>query len=326
MRRLFFISLSAVACLAAHDDWSLNNHFGLYGEFVYMRRAKLHSHTFVDQVIPLSPQNVIVKKRLNTDNLMRLFKYRPGYRLGATYTPNKKRSFDLSYLQVGEWKGRRAARGAGELKFPFDRDTYTHDFVHADRAVGRYHSNFDNWELNYWGHLTPRRADYFSVSGIVGLRFIDLRESFKAAFTRDGQTSDYNIGTKNHLYGAQIGGNLQINPTRLWSWDMTVKGGGLINRAEQKTLLRDEGNTVTLRDFDHRQYRWTYFGAAQIALACQFWRYANAHGGYEMLYLSGVALAPEQISNKTGSVSGKHLDAYGNVLIHGLFAGLTFSF
>ena len=267
-----------------------------------------------------------VKEEIDTDQLVHQFDYRSGYRVGALYMPNKNRSFELSYLEIGEWKASRVENGPHNLSFPFDNSSYTTDFVNAKRAEATYHSRFNNWELNYWRHVTPRRGDYFSVSGIFGFRFIDLRERCLVQFTRGQDMSDYAIHTKNHLYGAQIGGNLQINPTRFWSWDATVKVGGLINRAQQDTFLGDKNNTVVLRDFDHRQYRWTYFGTAQLALAYQLWSHLNMHGGYEMLYLSGVALAPEQIDKHTSPASGKRLDARGNALIHGLFAGITLGF
>jgi hypothetical protein len=65
--------------------------------------------------------------------------------------------------------------------------------------------------------------------------------------------------------------------------------------------------------------------AAQIAFRF-FDDHLNIHGGYQMLFLTGLSLAPEQISGGVGVNAGKKDYTHGNAIIHGLFAGIGVSF
>jgi hypothetical protein len=305
-----------------HDDWSLNNHWNLTADFVYMRRWRVHNRKVVEQTTPgfLTSTTLI-----ETRDLVHRFDFEPGVSVALMFTPSKERSFEATYLDLRRWQDTRVKHGPGNLDFPFQDLSFTHDFVMADRAEAKYRTRVDTAELNYWSHTTPRRADYFSVSGILGLRYAELNEKFALNFTRGSNQSSYDIHTKNHLYGGQIGGNFQINPMRLWSWDFTVKGGAFANRASQKTFLGDFNNTVELRDYKKSEWRLTYIAQAVISLTCQFWSHLNAHVGYQMLYFSDVALAPDQIEKKT-TTTRKKLNVYGQAMIYGLLAGLTLGF
>jgi hypothetical protein len=316
-------SFALTGALSAHDDWSLNNHWNVTLDFVYMRRTEVHDQRIVEKN---TPSFATATTLIEVDDLVRRFDFQPGYSVAMMVTPSKRRSFEAAYLYLPKWQDRRVKHGQSDLSFTFKDMSYTHDFVFADRAEAKYTTRIDTAEANYWYHVTPRRVDYFSVSGILGLRYADLRELFEVQFTRGTNRSDYNIHTKNHLYGGQIGGNLQINPQRFWSWDVTAKIGAFANRATQKTFLGDFNNTLTLRDHEKAEWRLSYIAAAVATLTCQFWRHLNAHIGYQMLYLTDVALAPDQIDKKTKKNSGKRLDAYGQALIYGILAGLGFGF
>jgi hypothetical protein len=56
----------------------------------------------------------------------------------------------------------------------------------------------------------------------------------------------------------------------------------------------------------------------------QPWRFINLHGNYELIYLNGIALAPDQMNKST---STEHrLRSFGQALIHGATLGIAFTF
>jgi hypothetical protein len=188
------------------------------------------------------------------------------------------------------------------------------------------HSRFWDAEVNYWRHFSPRYTDFFSLSGIMGLRYFHLNESFNVSFFRPPDTSDYSTHTENDVFGFQIGLNLQMAPTSRLSWDLTAKIGATVNRAKQRNLLQDLNNTVVLHRFNRQRWQRGLFADMLAQVGYQFKRPFSLHTGYELLILSGLALAPEQITNQTGPNAGKGIDTHGFVFIQGFWLGATFNF
>lgn len=318
-------ALTIFSTLSAHEDWNLTHHWALNTEFVYMRRTLLQNHTIVDRV-PQCFLPCVGTGVLGTKKLMQEFDFEPGFRVGLAYRPRARWSLEGNFLYVGEWDESETKHGNGTLSYPFHDPSFTDDFSAADRAVARYLSRFYSAEANYWGHLTPRRADYFSVSWVLGLRYIHLREKFTLAFTTPPDTSNYNVRTRNLLGGPQIGGCLEWNPTEQITWNFTAKFGGLLDRSQQHTFLGDDNNTRVIRDFTKRKWNPTFLADLAASFNFQITPHFNLHAGYQMIYLAGVALAPEQLSNSSDVVAHHRVTVSGNVLIHGLFTGLIFSF
>ncbi len=303
------------------------HHLRLYGEFVYMRRGNIHDKTLVKNSDkhqnPCKCPNFEV---LDTADLVNRMGFEPGFRVGAIYTENVERSYEANFLYLQSWHAQKEKEGHQTLSFPFTHTGYTHDYHNASAAKAEYSMHFWDTELNFWRHFTPRYVDYFSLSGIAGLRYFHWNEHFELTMHRPPDKSDYAIRTKNNVFGVQLGLNLQINPTEWLSWELMAKVGGVANHAKQKTFLGDEDNTVRLRHFERQKWQISGFVDLSALIAFQFKDRLNLHAGYEMLFLSGLALAPEQISKKTGSDAGKRVYVDGDGMIHGLFAGVMWSF
>jgi hypothetical protein len=332
-------TLTLTAPIFSYEDCM--NHVEILGEFVYLRRARIHSHSIVEDktkrqccttntstnVTTCCPNFEVI----DTKDLVRRFWFEPGFRVGLTWHIDRKDSLEARYTWVADWDAQKTAKGnRNTLFFPFDDASYTNNFFHAYKARAKYNSRLRDAELNYWRHLSPRYVNYFSVSGISGFRYSEIKESFKVKFFKDEngvtQESDYRIHTKNHLYGFQIGGNLQWNPLRELSWEATVKGGLMANDATQKTFLGDFNNTVVLRNFHSHRWNPTWLAEALISVAYNPLCYLNIHAGYQFLYYSGIALAPEQISKRTRHHPGQRVYVNGDPMYHGLFAGIVLSF
>lgn len=321
------ISLLGGSAPLAAEHYKVNHHWDVLGDFVFMRRSKVHNHTLVkDDDKHQSPNPCSDFSVLNTKDLVNDFDFEPGYRVGLTYTPNSRTSLEGNFLWLSEWEGEKKVHGDESLSFPFKDSDYAEDFIDASEAIGKYKNNFWDAELNFWHHFAPRRANYFALSGITGLRYFHWNETFELTMVKPPDRSSYFAHTSNKIYGLQIGLDFQMNPTRWLSWEMFAKVGAMLDQTEAKTLLRDQDNEIELRDFEKKKWQWGEFAdiAAQFAIYATRW--LNFHAGYEVLFFSGLALAPEQLSKKTGTHSGKKDYTHGAAIIHGLYSGLTFSF
>jgi hypothetical protein len=335
-KRYIPLAISCLSCFTGNllaEGYAVCHHFNLYADYLYMKRSKIHSKSIVDDSAkppcnPLCPTcdpcpDFVV---LSTKKLVQNFDFESGYRIGGAYTFNRCFSLEGNYMWLNEWTGSKTRKADRNLKFPFDKSSFAHDFNHASRAHARYTSQIWGTETNLWWHLTARRADYFSVSTLYGLRYFNLKEKFDLDFTRGQNTSSYDIETKNDLAGAQVGLNLQVNPYEFLVWEFTGKIGGFLDYVHSKVFLGDFNNKVTLRNSSQRRYNGSFMADLAASLGFQFASWFNLHIGYQFLYLNGrLALAPEQIDKKPVS-QGRDPYVKGDIYIFGLFAGGIISF
>jgi hypothetical protein len=343
--------------LFAQDDWSKNNHFTIFGEFVFLQRTGLESTSIVlDSNKDISQQTMINSSGnevccnadgvccnpnftvLKTGKLVKCFNFEPGYRVGVSYLFDREAccapyyaSLTLSYMSVQQWQGEKSRYGIDSLSFPFeDLNTFS-DYYGADKAVGKYTSKFDDLEFNYTGYVTPPREDFFSFSGIIGFRYIYLKEFFEAAFSKNiagsYSTSTYKIDTWNNMYGGQLGADLTWNPTCNISWDWVVKLAAFANWARAKTFLGDIDNRVVIRDFELKDWRGALLFDFVFSLTYTIAPHIALKAGYQFLYFfGGVALAPEQIEKKLELCGDECLCSGGTPQIQGGFVGLRIGF
>ncbi len=321
--RFNFLAIGASGLLftipgLAHDC-SIGNTWDLLGEWTMMRRS-------LSQDRILAYNSATTAAALEANQQVSDFKYEPGFRLGVYYRPYESHSYELLFLDCGDWKSHKTVNANLTLSYPFDNTGYTHDYNTASQVQSTYKSQMWTGEFNYWKHVTPRFENYFSFSWLAGLRYMDLSENMDLAYSKPGYLSHYTVATKNRMPGGQVGVDLQYNPQERLSWDVLAKVGFFVDWAEQKTYLGDLNDTVTLRQFTVTKVKVPFFTEASASLAYQLNTHFNIHGGYQMLYVTGVALAPEQFSPKTTSNAGRKVDMSGQAIVHGWFLGLLFGF
>lgn len=316
----FLVLLGACALMgpvhSSHDDWSLNNRFTVYGDFLRMKRTTLN-----DKHIVLGSGH-----HLGTKDVLDRLGYQSGYRLGMFYHSSPGNSFEGSYFHIGEWEATSHITGAANLYAPFTTLNLSSDYYNASLAREEYKSRYDSAELNWWHHFMPRRVNYFAFSTIVGLRYLQLDEDFHLAMTRGSNKSTYVIDADNRLYGGQIGGSIQWNSTDNLSWDLMGKAGAFYNQLGQNTNARDINNTTTLGKFSRSGANTGFLGEASLGVSYQLGRYFNIHLGYQFLYLAGVCLAPRQFTLNDTPTLKRRLSKNGKVMMHGAFAGINIGF
>ena len=326
MRKVILASALCTSIYAADDYWCLNNVVTLQAEYAYLRRTEIRDLCLVEEAtgfVPLGNDDKL-KKVMDTDSLVDRLGFQSGIRVGATFHFGPCSSIEAQYTYVYSWKGKKTVEAAGELQFPFEDLTVVNDYVQADKAEGLYRSRLQNGELNYWGHITPQRVDYFSFSWNLGFRLILLKEKMELLFTKEDNTSPYRIDTRDNLYGAQLGAKLEMNPTSCWTWTFMLKGAMFLNRATNDVLVLDNNATTIFLDYDIKKYTDSYLLEGYGQLAYHPTSSLSIHFGYQGYILTGIALAPNQ--RDVSVVSNPHINRKGQIVIDGLYAGVDIGF
>lgn len=321
-KTLFLLSALTLSLSAKEDNWVLNNSFVFYGDFAYFKREGAHKHKLVIDNSTTLTCNCRFPS-CGTKHLAHQFGFEPGFKVGATYMTHHT-AWDVSYLWLHPWKSECSKSGSGSIIFSVSNPGITTDFDGADRGEAEYHSQFQNGELNFFRYLSARHSDRFYSAWMAGLRYINLRESVDVSFEKGSNRSSYQVHTTNHIPTLQVGADIAWNPTSTLSWDLLLKVGLGFDIGEQNTFLGDINNTVIVRDYEKSGFSFPLVTEAGIILSYQPLSCLNLHVAYQMIYLNGVALAPDQIVKSSNH--GPYYNADGAPLIHGLTAGLGWSF
>jgi len=261
---------------------------------------------------------------LTTTQVMNEFDWEPGLRAAFSYMPNEQRALEVSLSWINDWDGEKTVK-TGSLSYPFDLSFHTTDYASATRVEAHYSSHLWDAEINYWGQYSGRGADYFSFSAILGARGFYLGEHFKTAYTTPPDVSTYWTMTKNRILGVQIGGNLQWNPVRHWSWEITTKGAIMGNWSWADTWLGDVNNAVVLSSTTGSTLSCTYLLDGDLHL---FYHHnkTSISLGYRMLGLWGVALAPNQLRTFENGGHSNRVHDGGHAYYHIISLGFNFLF
>ncbi len=313
------------------EEWQVGN-FNLLTDYVYMQRYHVKNKPLAVNTAKSGCHGDCPSNRvLDTKDLVHGTK--PGMHIALSYLPDVKSAYELGalYLWAMDNSSTRT-RGHGILSVPFSNPSFASSFTDVDRITSRYKSLFYTAELNYIRTFSYTRNNYLALTGIFGFRFADISEKFSLDAFKRGKRSSYDISAANHLAGIQVGFDLQIHPTRRFYWDLLVKGGAALNQITADIFLGNHANKQTLRNYTKQPAQGGMFAEAAAGLGCQLLDWLNMHAGYQMLFFGGLALAPNQISyssnkiNSTSSLSSHHIGTNSYVVIHGMYAGMTFSF
>jgi hypothetical protein len=300
------------------NDWSFQS------ETLFLKRNKPREIVLagLDPGTPGAPQDdfpLMTTHDLTSD-------FESGFRVNAGKRIDDDMTLELSYMRVHGFDGRETVAGPGNIDVPFqfqqfDQVAGTIDFQGAHAVSARYHSNLDSVELNVRRLLLP------STSVLAGFRYVRVREGF-ALFANDLdvgndlQPSPYTIDTWNDLFGAQIGANQRILLTERLSLDFDALAGLFYNSSRQETLWRDEG--VLLRNFSTSGDSAAFVGELRLSGVYNLTENLSFRAGYQLMWIEGLALAPEQIDYTLTPASGSRIRTNGDIFYHGVSLGLEF--
>jgi len=228
------------------------------------------------------------------------------------------RIFEASYFGIYNWHDSHTILGNNNLNLPGDLGLVGNlDFFDADKAVATYDSMVNNAELNYVHSF----AGNPNLAWLIGLRYFELADKFNLTFT-DNQTgsSAYKISTYNNLFGGQIGGRVGHACSK-WSYDLTGKAGVYGNYIHSSQIVQDFSG-FTERNATTTGNQLSFLGELGLNGSYEFSPNWSLRGGYQVYWVEGLALAPNQLDFTDTPTSGTTLNKTGGMFMHGAHAGL----
>ena len=275
----------------------------------------------------------------------------PGVRITIGYALGDWYRLEGSWRGAYSWSDSVSVLGPSNLYSPFsnfgDPDNYLGlgdpaqpqfvptltDQDENFRASIAFSSKMNDAELNLRRRVRMRRGGAVhgrhrgigEASFLVGLRYMNISETFDYETISAVGTNEVAIDTNNDMFGVQIGGLAQILVLdRAWV-DVDIKGVAFFNQASAASAYTSP--TDGPFTYDDEEDRATFMGDLSVTFNYQFARAWTFRVGYNALWLSGVALATENfntdiamLENGPGSVNHS-----GSVAYHGPQIGVVWA-
>ena len=191
-----------------------------------------------------------------------------------------------------------------------------------DILATTYGTDFHSFHLN----LRHRARDCVTLVG--GFRWIELGELLEVRQIEPVSRDLFSVDTDNHLYGFQLGTDLDLLYRSRWSLVATTRAGVFYNRADQVTLapvltgIQGVVDNVSAKD-DHTAFVGELGVEGQYSVTSRI----SLTAGYRLYWLEGVALAPNQLRttdlNAPGSAT---VDTGGSLFLDGATFGVNVTF
>jgi len=192
----------------------------------------------------------------------------------------------------------------GALDFQIDQEL---DPVPGVSLNTDYSSRLNSTEINLRRAASPR------LTWLAGFRWIELHEEFDQDIDVFGTAIDVDTNVDNHLYGGQVGADVNLlRDWCCWSVDAVFKAGAYANYADRDLQVAVNGQPVAGIVTDDSEA--AFVGEIGIVAAYDLGNCWAVRGGYQLLWIDGAALADEQIT--------LDLEMSGDVLYHGALIGL----
>jgi hypothetical protein len=178
----------------------------------------------------------------------------------------------------------------------------------------------------YSAEINLRRRCLGRLDLLAGMRWVELREDFHVIGPNPLSPAPdvrYDTLTGNSMYGFQIGAEAKVfdrcGPLRI---DGFIKAGIYANDGHQETSTRGNlGSVVTAAAGGDNT---SFLGEAGLSALYRLDDHLAVRGGYQVMWIEGVALAPDQLphTDVTSSPATATLDAHGGLFYHGVQVGL----
>ena len=245
------------------------------------------------------------------------FSEQAGIKLSVGHYLDECTSVEAVYFGLQNWKSDGGSRGGNNnLSLPGDIGLALDDFFGADSMQVHYTGHLHNAEINVW-HKTGDAA----VTLMGGFRYINLVEKLNIhSIDSDADQSDYNIGAQNNLVGGQIGAQACMNFGNL-GLSLVGKAGAFNNNARQTTSLFDNNNQFQIRNSSTTGNNFSFVGDLGLNGCVKLCDCLCLKGGYNVMWMTGIARATDQLDFTDTATSGTTLVHDGTVFLHGASLG-----
>jgi hypothetical protein len=252
------------------------------------------------------------------------FDFEPGVRALLRHYLDDCCAVEASYFGIFDWAATEKACGRNSLAIPGDLGLASNDFFEADIMRVDYSADLHNVEVNFVKSCGSCCCDGGRrLSCFVGPRYLGLEEELNIRSTDfDEGTSDYNVRADNDLYGVQIGGRVE-RWTNRFGWEVTGRAGIFGNDVRQSQFVTDFPPPFELRPRTGADGgRVAFVGDLSLSLTYRLTSRCSLRGGYNVMWVEGVALAPDQLDFTLTPTSGSGLNDNGGVFLHGAHVGV----
>jgi hypothetical protein len=234
-----------------------------------------------------------------------------GFDVGGTYNINDRWGIDLRYFQVAPWTATFGPTAVPSSVI-VNRGLTTIDF--GGSVFSQYQSNLRSAEIN------ARFSSNSWWTALAGFRYLNLDESLSLQqFLPAGPIfQSWTYQTSNHLFGGQIGlEGLLYNSS--WLTVDTYAKAGVYGTAAYAFFTQ-----TFLGNASAAQGQVSFLGDGGLRATVRLNRWAAVEAGYQLMWLTGVALASDQFKANTGTAAAAPLaiNSTGFVFYQGVTLGL----
>jgi hypothetical protein len=249
-----------------------------------------------------------------------------GPRVGVVRQIGPCTAIEGNYFNVSPFGGQAVTPAAGG---PFTMTNFG-DLVFDEITTATLMSSarIQSAELNWRRSIGP------AITWLSGFRWVQWNEQMTAAY-QFSNSNPYNLGsgsvaaaTGNDLYGGQIGLDALLwDRGGRWKVNGLGKAGVFYNHAYQNSSggwvpLPGSGDPYTLPTVSASANKVAFVG--EVGVNSTYWLtpWLGWRAGYSLLWLSGVAVAPEQFPLADYGAGTTMINTSGSVFLHGVTTGL----
>jgi len=254
------------------------------------------------------------------------FNYEPGVRVligtnrcGCRFCD----AWEFSYFGVFDWSASATLLGNDDLSVPGSAGFGgINGLTQADEIRVDYDSGIHSFEANCVKILCESSCR--RIVSLMGFRYVSLDEKFNISGNDNGPfpspSGFYRTETNNDLYGWQIGLRDRRELRGFWGVELVGKAGIFYNHASQEQLVNDGGFVPPSPSSSDD--RVAFLGELGISVLYQLTDRLSLRGGYNLFWIEGIALAPDQLDFSVPSPgSGTAIDSDGGAFLHGAHVG-----
>ncbi len=271
----------------------------------------------------------------------------PGFRVTGAKQVGPGSDLEFTYLGLFQFNRLASANGANNLMSVFSNFNQLNNSVglqHFDYAYlhqMEYSNTVNSFELNYRRRWQGASC-LLQGSWLFGARYVNLAERLRW-LSQDNRAADppgrpnpsvgsghYDLDTENSMPGGQIGGDLWL--CLLPGLNIGVEGKTALfgSFAQQSTSIYSvqSGTVTTLLPLERQGYeKVSLAGELSLMVNYRVSPKLTFRGGYEVLYLDGLALAMQNFNPvipnypRSDTVRTPYLNSTGSLLYSGFTVG-----
>lgn len=268
------------------------------------------------------------------------FPTQPGVRLFYGNVDDCGFGWEAGYLGVWNMFSSRQVSGADDIRAGDPLALLVDDFQDRSLARATYASTLNSAELNIFTRWDDggfsRSARYPWQRGsayhrgtfdwLAGFRWAGLEES--AAVTFNGVPTpgpgSYSLRSSNNLFGMQLGGRGRLEWDRwaLEGWAKAALAGNAMAQSQDPILEAIAPDAPVRSARSSSEGGVGFIGDINATLVYKLTDGWAVRAGYNLIWLSGVALAPNQFDFGDQSTAGNAVNGGAGLFLHGANLGL----